>query len=79
MTREQFRKYSYRYSEVMIFHHKHPPQDIEMILLGVDFDNERFHLYPVMTDYYEEQDYWMPYERVDKPQRKPKMKVIVSK
>lgn len=54
MTQEQFAKYTYRHSEVMIFHQKHPEADIEMMLLGVDFDNGVFKLVPVDIDYYEE-------------------------
>ena len=55
MTQEQFSKYSYRHSELMIYHQKHPGVDIEMMLLGVDFDNGVFKLTPVNTGYYEDE------------------------
>lgn len=74
MTQNQFRTYAYRHSEVMLYHQRHPTQDIEMLLIGVDFDNEMFHLVPIGYDY-EDKDYWFPYKFVDKPKRKPKMVV----
>ncbi len=72
MTQEQFSKYSYRHSELMIYHQKHPEVDIEMMLLGVDFDNGVFKLTPVDTDYYEEEPVWINFLYVDKPKRKLK-------
>lgn len=75
MTQEQFAKYTYRHSEVMIFHQKHPEADIEIMLLGVDFDNGVFKLVPVDIDYYEEEPIWVNFLNVDKPRRK--LKAIV--
>ena len=72
MTQEQFSKYSYRHSELMIYHQKHPEVDIEMMLLGVDFDNGVFKLTPVNTGYYEEEPVWINFLYVDKPKRKLK-------
>ena len=76
MTQNQFAHYSYRHSEVMIFHQSHPQKDIEMMLIGVDFDHEMFQLVPVDRDWYEDEALWVPFKFVDKPRRKPKMKVI---
>lgn len=72
MTQEQFAKYSYRHSEIMVFHQQHPEADIEMMLLGVDFDNGVFKLIPVDTGYYEEEPVWVNFLHVDKPKRKLK-------
>lgn len=79
MTQEQFAKYSYRHSEVMILHQNHPEQDVEMMLIGVDFEGELFHLVPFDLDWYEDKDYWVHYKFVDKKRAKPKMKVIFNK
>jgi hypothetical protein len=49
MTRNQFIHYSYRHSEIIIYHQKHPEVDIECMLIGVDFDNELFHLVPIRS------------------------------
>lgn len=75
MTHEQFTKYKYQHGEVIIFHQKHPKMDIEMMLLGVDFENEVFKLAPFDTDYYEDNAIWVNYELCDKS-RAVKMKVI---
>lgn len=66
MTHEQFSRYKYQHSEIMIFHQKHPEADIEMMLLGIDFDNGVFKLSPVDIDYYEDNAIWVSYEKVDK-------------
>ena len=75
MTQEQFARYSYRHSEIMILHSRHPEIDIEMMLIGVDFDGGLFHLVPFDLDYYEDKDYWYHYKFVDKKTVKPKMNV----
>lgn len=66
MTKEQFASYTYRHSEVMILHNKHPEVDIEMLLLGVDFDNQVFKLIPIDVSLYEEEPIYVNYELVDK-------------
>ena len=71
MTRNQFIHYSYRHSEIIVYHQKHPEVDIECMLIGVDFDNELFHLVPI-------DQYWLPYTSCDKQFKKPKMKVVRS-
>lgn len=76
MTRDQFTKYSYRHSELMILHSKHPETDIDCMLVAVDFDKEVFQLWPLDQEAYEDKSYWVNYEHVDKPKRKPKMKII---
>ena len=76
MTQEQFARYTYRHSEVMIYHCKHPFGDIEMMLIGIDFDCGTFHLAPLDLDYYEDRDYWVSFQYVDKKRAKPKFKVI---
>lgn len=78
MTRNQFVNYTYRHSEVIIYHQKHPEIDIECMLIGVDFDHELFHLVPIDQDYYEDRSYWLSYISCDKPLRKPKMNIIRS-
>lgn len=78
MTRNQFIHYSYRHSEIIIWHQKHPEIDIECMLIGVDFDHELFHLVPIDLDYYEDRSYWLPYTSCDKQFKKPKMKVVRS-
>lgn len=69
MTREQFAKYRYRHSEIMILHERHPKIDIEVMLLGVDFDNDVFKVVPFDTDYYEEEPIWVNFELIDKKLR----------
>lgn len=76
MTQDQFAKYTYRHSEIIIYHQKHPEVDIECMLIGIDFDNGMFHIYPVDQDYYEDKSYWMPFQSCDKKRVKPKMKVV---
>ena len=61
---------------VMLWHTKHPDHDVECMLIGVDFEGEMFHLVPFDQDWYEDKDYWVHYKFVDKPRRKPKMKVV---
>jgi hypothetical protein len=46
------------------------------MLIGVDFEGEMFHLVPFDQDWYEDREYWVHYKFVDKPRRKPKMKVV---
>ena len=75
MTQEQFAKYSYRHSEIMVFHQKHPEVDIEMMLVGVNFDYGTFALIPFELDVYEEEVITIPYKYVDKIRAKPKMTV----
>lgn len=76
MTRNQFVNYSYRHSEVIVYHQKHPEVDVECMLIGVDFDHELFHLVPIDQGLYEDCSYWLPYTSCDKVRRKPKMKII---
>ena len=76
MTQNQFSTYSYRHSEPMIAHVGHNIGDVECILVGVDFDHEMFQLVPFDLDYYEDKVFWYHYKFVDKPRRKPKMKVV---
>ena len=78
MTRNQFVNYAYRHSEIIIYHQKHPEEDIECMLIGVDFDNELFHLVPFDQNYYEDISYWLPYTSCDKQFKKPKMKIARS-
>ena len=54
MTRNQFIHYSYRHSEIIIYHQRHPDVDIECMMIGVDFDNELFHLVPIDQYLYED-------------------------
>ena len=76
MTRNQFVNYSYRHSEIIVYHQKHPEEDIECMLIGVDFDNELFHLVPIDQYLYEDKSYWLPYTSCDKFRKKPKMEII---
>lgn len=66
MTEEEFTKYSYRHSEAMVYHRKRPRADIDCMLIGVDFDNHLFHLYPFDQETYVGESYWVPCENVDK-------------
>lgn len=66
MTEEQFAKYSYRHSEVLIYHCTRPKVDIECMLIGIDFDNHMFHLWTIDQELYEDKTYWVPCEKVDK-------------
>lgn len=75
MTREQFAKYNFRHSEIIIFHQKHPAMDVEMMLLAVDFENEVMKLAPFDTDYYEDKAIWVNFQLCDKP-RALKMRII---
>lgn len=75
MTQEQFARYKFQHSEIIIYHQKHPTIDIEMMLCAVDFDNEVFKLAPFDTDYYEDEAIWVNRELCDKP-RSVRMKVI---
>lgn len=76
MTDNQFRTYSYRHSEPMIVHMGHDIGDVECILVGIDFDHEMFQLVPFDLDYYEDKVFWIHPKFVDKPRKKPKMKVV---
>lgn len=76
MTANQWHTYSYRHSEIIIFHQQHPEEDVECMLIGVDFDHETFHLVPFDQELYEDISFWSPYKFCDKPHRKPKMRVI---
>lgn len=75
MTQEQFAKYKFQHSEVIIFHQKHPETDIEMMLIGIDFDLNMLKLAPINIDYYEDEAQWIPIERCDKP-KKQVMKIV---
>ena len=66
MTKKEFASYSFRHSEIIIYHQPRPREDIEMLLIGVDFDNLMLHLYPVDVEWYEEESMWMPIEMCDK-------------
>lgn len=77
MTQEQFAKYAYRHSEVIVFHQRHPETDVECMLLGVDFDCGIFKLAPFDTDAYEDESFYTSYEHCDKPRRCKEMKVIM--
>lgn len=78
MTQEQFAKYKFQHSEVIIFHQKHPAMDVEMMLLGIDFDNEVLKLAPIDIGYYEDNAIWVSREFCDKL-RAIRMKVIKDK
>lgn len=75
MTQEQFARYKFQHSEVIIFHQKHPEADIEMMLVGIDFDLNMLKLCPFDLGYYEDEAKWFPIDRCDKP-RKSIMKVV---
>lgn len=76
MTQEQFARYSYRHSETIIYHQKHPEADVECMLLGVSFETEMFHLVPFDQGYYEDKSFWVPYRYCDK---KAVMRVKINK
>lgn len=76
MTQEQFSKYKFQHSEVIIYHQRHPEADIEMMLVGIDFDNNMLRLVPFDTLYYEDEARWFPIDRCDKPKRKPKLEIV---
>ena len=78
MTQDQFAKYAYRHSEVIIFHQKHPEIDVECMLLAVDFDCGTFKLAPFDTELYEDESFYASYEYCDKPRKGRDMKVIVN-
>lgn len=67
MTRDEFIKYAYRHSEIIIFHQQHPKVDVECMLLAVDFDCGTFKLAPIDTEYYEDESFYVSYEHCDKP------------
>ena len=46
MTQEQFARYKFQHSEIIIYHQKHPTIYVEMMLCAVDFDCEVFKLAP---------------------------------
>lgn len=69
MTRDEFAKYTYRHSEVIIFHQQHPEVDVECMLLAVDFDCGTFKLTPIDTDFYEDESFFVSYEHCDKPRK----------
>lgn len=73
MTQEQFSKYSYRHSEIIIYHQIHPEKDIEMMLTGVDFDNGLFLLVP-FDDTYEDKTYRFHFSKCDK--KRAQMRII---
>lgn len=75
MTHDEFAKYSYRHSEVIIFHQQHPEVDVECMLLAVDFDCGTFKLAPIDTEYYEDESFYVSYKHCDKPR---KAKIIVD-
>lgn len=78
MTPEQFAKYKFQHSEVIILHQKHPAMGVEMMLLGIDFDNEVLELAPIDIGYYEDNAIGVSREFCDKP-RAIRMKVIKGK
>ena len=56
MTQNQFANYHYRHSEMMIWHTKHPEQDVECMLIGVNFEAELFPLVPFDQAWYAPKD-----------------------
>ena len=76
MTDNQFSTYHFRHSEIIVYHQSHPNEDVECMLIGVDFDHGMFHLVPFDMDYYEDKSFWIPYKFCDKQFKKPKMKII---
>lgn len=76
MTQEQFAKYKFQHSEIIIYHQRHPEVDIEMMLIGIDFDNNMLKLSPFDLLYYEDNAQWFPIDRCDKPKRKTEMKIV---
>ena len=75
MTREEFARYTYRHSEIIIFHQHHPDVDVECMLLAVDFDCGTFKLAPIDTELYEDESFYVSYEHCDKPR---KAKIIAN-
>lgn len=76
MTDNQFRTYSFRHSEEIIFHSMHPNEDIACMLIAVDFEREMFKLVPLDQELYEDYEFWIHHKFCDKPHRKPKMKIV---
>ena len=54
MTDNQFSTYSFRHSEVIVYHQQHPDEDVECMLIGVNFDHGLFHLVPFDQEIYED-------------------------
>lgn len=75
MDEKQFAKSKFQHSEIIIFHQKHPEEDIEMMLIGIDFDLQMFKLVPFNLDYYEDEAKWIPINRCDKPIKRV-MKIV---
>lgn len=46
------------------------------MLIGVDFDNGLFKLAPFDTDFYEDEWFYVAYDRCDKPRKGMELKVI---
>ena len=78
MTEKQFAKYAYRHSEIIIFHQQHPEEDVECMLLAVDFDYGTFKLAPIDTENYEDKSIYVSYEHCDKPTKGKEIKMIVK-
>lgn len=76
MTDNQFSTYSFRHSEIIVYHQQHPDEDVECMLIGVNFDHGLFHLVPFDQEIYEDISFWIPYKFCDKKHKKPKMKII---
>ena len=66
MTQEEFSKYKFQHSEVIIYHQRHPKEDIEMMLVGIDFDLNMFKLVPIDADYYEDEAKWIPIDVINR-------------
>lgn len=78
MTDNQFSTYSFRHSEIIVYHQQHPEEDVECMLIGVNFELGLFHLVPFDQEFYEDISMWIPYKFCDKQFKKPKMKVVRS-
>ena len=76
MTDDQFKTFRFSHSEVMVFHKSHPEAEIEMMLIGINFEHGMFQLVPLDIERYEDESYWIPYKYADKSRKKLKMKIV---
>ena len=71
MTEDEFLKKRFKPFEIMIYKSEHL-EEVECILLGIDFEERLFRLIPISEGHFEEDEFWANCDHCKRPFHKLK-------